>query len=98
MKETLNFIHNHYCPRETFCKNACNECNTCSIFVDEFKAYAEKKPEYAKLFTTYQELMQEDEEEPEELKGKEAEDEAHVSSTEERPQQSNVDSSKVKAE
>lgn len=28
-----------------------------SIFLEEFKAYSEKKPEYAKLFLTYQQLM-----------------------------------------
>ena len=32
-------------------------------FVGEFKSYAEKKPEYARLFTTYQEMMAEKEEE-----------------------------------
>ncbi|XP_012941031.1 lysophosphatidylcholine acyltransferase 2 isoform X3 [Aplysia californica] len=34
------------------------------ITIDEFKTYAEKKPEYAKVFITYQELKQQQEQQP----------------------------------
>ena len=34
------------------------------MLLDEFKAYAEKKPEYARLFLTYKELQDLKDDEP----------------------------------
>ena len=62
-----------------------------TYIADEFKAYAEKMPEYAKLFTTYQQLMQEDEEPQEPT-------EEAKTTEEETKEPSSADSSKVKAE
>ena len=62
-----------------------------TYIADEFKAYAEKMPEYAKLFTTYQQLMQEDEEPREPTEGAKT-------TEEETKEPSSADSSKVKAE
>ena len=68
------------------------QCTYFRMFIaDEFKAYAEKMPEYAKLFTTYQQLMQEDEEPQEPT-------EEAKTTEEETKEPSSADSSKVKAE